>query len=87
MGGPRQPSGFHDSAAQIETILQDGGVAGALSQAPVQAMEHTGTRKKDGALRWTVRTNRCNLFVFLAIKPAQGVGRTIYEVREIGGCQ
>lgn len=80
-------SGFYDSAAQMETILQDGRVADAVSQAPVQAMENTGIRKQDGALRWTVRTNRCNLSVYLVVKPAQGLGRTAYEVREIGGCQ
>ena len=75
-------SGFHDSAEQINVILSSEAVADALRQAPVGHIANTGTRD-DGAHEWQVRTQECDLTVFLKPVPPQGVGKTTYDL-ELG---
>ncbi|WP_156167920.1 hypothetical protein [Devosia epidermidihirudinis] len=72
-------SGFYDSAEQIQTILSDSDVADALRQAPIGYVSNTGTRD-DGAREWTIRTQDCDLVVFLTPVPPQGVGKTTYTL-------
>lgn len=72
-------SGFHDSAEQITAILQSAEVADALRQAPIESIEREGSRS-DGAIKWEVETEACDLDVYLTpIKP-DGVGKTTYQV-------
>lgn len=78
-------SGFYDSAERIQTILADEGVANALRQQPIGAISNTGTRK-DGASEWTVRTQDCDLVVYLIAVPPGGPGKTTYKVDLPKGC-
>ncbi|HWK81929.1 MAG TPA: hypothetical protein VNP95_14245 [Thermomicrobiales bacterium] len=78
-------SGFYDSAEQINTILTSTAVADALRQAPIGHVANTGTRK-DGAHEWQVRTQECDLTVYLKPVPPQGVGKTTYELELGNGC-
>lgn len=80
-------SGFYDSAAQIEAIMQNGQVADAVKQLPLRSIARAGSRQGDGTLRWRVRTDRCTLMVYLNATPPQGVGKTTYEVKEVGTCR
>ncbi|WP_186395064.1 hypothetical protein [Stappia sp. TSB10GB4] len=75
-------SGFYDSAEQIGTILSSAAVADALRQAPIGHVANTGTRA-DGAREWQVRTQECDLTVYLKPVPPQGVGKMTYEI-ELG---
>ena len=75
-------SGFYDSAEQISAILSNAAVANALRQAPIGHVANTGTRA-DGAHEWQVRTQGCDLTVYLKPVPSQGLGKTTYEV-ELG---
>jgi hypothetical protein len=72
-------SGFYDSAEQITTILGSSEVGDALRQAPIGKIENTGTRK-DGAREWQIRTQDCDLTVYLVPVPPAGVGMTTYSV-------
>lgn len=75
-------SGFYDSAEQINTILSSAAVADALRQASIGHVANTGTRS-DGAHEWQVRTQECDLTIYLKPVPPQGVGKTTYEL-ELG---
>lgn len=75
-------SGFYDSAEQINIILSSTAVADALRQSPIGHVANTGTRA-DGAREWQVRTQECDLKVYLKPVPQQGFGKTTYEL-ELG---
>ncbi len=79
-------SGFYDSAERINTILASPEVANALRQAPVGAISNTGTRK-DGASEWQVRTQECDLTVYLVPILPEGTGKTTYRVEVPGTCE
>lgn len=79
-------SGFYDSAERIQTILASSAVADALHQQPIGAISNTGTRK-DGASEWTVRTQECDLIVYLVATPPAGPGMTTYTVETAGTCE
>lgn len=79
-------SGFYDSAERIGTILASSAVADALRQQPIGAISNTGTRK-DGASEWTVRTQDCDLIVYLVAVPPGGPGKTTYTVETSGVCE
>ena len=79
-------SGFYDSAEQIGTILSSAAVADALRQAPIGHVANTGTRA-DVAREWQVRTQECDLTVYLKPVPPQGVGKTTYELELGDACQ
>ncbi|MET3924547.1 hypothetical protein [Devosia sp. 2618] len=79
-------SGFYDSGEQIGTILADANVADALRQAPIGAITNSGTRS-DGAMEWEIRTQECDLIVYLKSVPPQGVGKTTYEVEIGNSCE
>lgn len=72
-------SGFYDSAEQISTILASSAVADALHQAPLGAISNSGTRD-DGAKEWTLRTQECDLIVYLVPVLPNGPGKTTYTV-------
>lgn len=78
-------SPFYDSAEKIDTILNHGAVADALHQAPLRSIENTGTRA-DGASEWTVRTEGCDLVVYLIAILPNGPGKTTYELDLPKGC-
>src|SRR5690606_17196372 len=78
-------SGFHDSAAQIATLLQSEAVADALHQMPVTQIELERTLP-DGVLVWEVEGPGCSVDVRLKPLPPQGPGRTTYEIAGIGPC-
>lgn len=79
-------SGFHDSAAQITTILESAEVADALRQAPIESLENEGVRR-GGAIKWEIETERCDLTVYLHPVPPVGVGKTTYEIELKGACE
>lgn len=79
-------SGFYDSAERINTILASSDVANAVRQAPVGAISNTGTRE-DGASEWQVRTQECDLAVYLVPIPPEGPGKTTYRVEVPGTCE
>lgn len=79
-------SGFNDSGEQISTILSSEAVANALRQAPIGSVSNTGTRE-DGAHEWEVRTQECDLKVYLAPHAPAGVGKTTYTVDVPNGCE
>jgi hypothetical protein len=79
-------SPFYDSGEKIDTILKSNEVADALRQAPIRSVENTGTRK-DGADEWLVRTQECDLKVWLVAVPPKGVGMTTYRVDGISSCK
>ncbi len=79
-------SGFYDSAERINTILASSDVANAVRQAPVGAISNTGTRK-DGASEWQVRTQECDLTVYLVPILPEGPGKTTYRVEVPGTCE
>jgi len=78
-------SPFYDSAERIDTIMSSPEVADALGQAPVRSIENTGTRD-DGASEWTVRTQQCDLVVYLVAIPPDGPGMTTYRLDLPKGC-
>lgn len=78
-------SPFYDSVEQIETILASSEVADALRQAPLRGLENTGTRS-DGASEWTVRTQACDLVVYLIAQPPDGPGMTTYTLDAPNTC-
>lgn len=78
-------SGFYDSAEQINAILESQEVANQLRQAPIGHIANTGTRA-DGANEWEVRTQDCDLKIYLIATPQTGPGKTTYVVAEIGSC-
>lgn len=78
-------SGFHDSAEQINTILTSTAVADALRQAPIGHIANTGTRA-DGALEWQVRTQECDLTVYLRRVVPHAIGKSRYELELGDGC-
>lgn len=79
-------SGFHDSAEQIGTITSSSEVADAVGQRPIGALSNTGTRA-DGAHEWTIRTQPCDLTVFLKPIPPKGPGKTAYQLDIPGKCE
>lgn len=79
-------SGFYDSGEQISTILTSEAVGNALRQAPIGAITNTGTRE-DGAHEWEVRTQECDLKVYLIPHAPNGVGKTTYTVDVPNGCE
>jgi hypothetical protein len=52
----------------------------------VRSVENTGTRK-DGADEWLVRTQECDLIVWLVAVPPEGVGMTTYKIAGTSGCK
>lgn len=72
-------SGYHDSVERIGTILGNDQVADILRQQPIGAITNTGTRK-DGASEWTIRTQDCDLKVYLIPVMPEGIGKTTYKV-------
>lgn len=72
-------SGYYDSIERIGTILGDQRLADMLRQQPIGAITNTGTRK-DGAAEWTIRTQDCDLKVYLIPVPPEGVGKTTYKL-------
>lgn len=78
-------SGFYDSAEQINTILESQDVADRLRQAPIGHIANTGTRA-DGAKEWEIRSQDCDLKVYLTAIPPQGPGKTTYAIADIGTC-
>lgn len=79
-------SGFYDSAEQIQLILGSAEIADALKQAPIGHIANTGTRD-DGAIEWEVRTQDCDLKVYLTSTPPQSPGKTTYAIADIGTCE
>lgn len=80
-------SGFYDSAAQVEAIMQSAQVADAMKQLPLRTISRAGSRGADGALRWKARTDRCTVVVYLSASRPQGLGKVSYEVKEVGPCR
>ncbi len=72
-------SGYYDSLERIGAILADERLAEILHQQPIGAISNTGTRK-DGAAEWTIRTQDCDLTVFLVPILPNGPGKTTYEI-------
>jgi hypothetical protein len=72
-------SGYYDSIERIGTILGDAQLADILRQQPIGAISNTGTRK-DGAAEWTIRTQDCDLKVYLIPVLPEGVGKTSYKL-------
>ncbi|MHB0953853.1 MAG: hypothetical protein ACYC10_18280 [Allorhizobium sp.] len=79
-------SGYYDSVERITTILQSSQVADAVRQAPIGSVSNTGTRK-DGADEWQVRTQECDLTVYLVPIPPAGPGKTTYRLDIPGKCE
>lgn len=79
-------SGYYDSVEKITTILQSSQVADAVRQAPVGSVSNTGTRE-DGAGEWQVRTQECDLTVYLVPIPPAGLGKTTYRLDIPGKCE
>lgn len=79
-------SGFYDSGKQISTILTSDAVGDALRQAPIGSVSNTGTRE-DGAHEWEVRTQECDLKVYLVPHAPAGVGKTTYTVDVPNRCE
>jgi hypothetical protein len=79
-------SGFYDSGEQIHTILSSEAVGDALRQAPIGAITNTGTRD-DGAKEWEIRTQGCDLKVYLVPKAPAAVGKTTYTVEVPKACE
>ncbi len=79
-------SGYYDSAERIATILSSSMVADAVGQAPVGSISNTGTRK-DGASEWQVRTQDCDLTVYLIPVVPEGPGKTTYRLDIPGRCE
>lgn len=80
-------SGFYDSAAKMQAIMSDGGVADALHQAPVTMLMRVDPA--DGAAEiWEVTSADCTLKVQVdATPPAEGsVGRNSYQVTVLEAC-
>eukprot|EP01035_Chromulina_nebulosa_P050189 gene50189-68195_t len=72
-------SGYYDSLERIGAILGDSRLADILHQQPIGAISNTGTRK-DGAAEWTIRTQDCDLKVYLIPVRPKGHGKTTYEI-------
>jgi hypothetical protein len=72
-------SGYYDSLERIGTILGNDQLADILRQQPIGAITNTGTRK-DGASEWTIRTQDCDLKVYLTPILPQGLGKTTYAL-------
>jgi hypothetical protein len=72
-------SGYYDSLERIGTILGDEQLADILRQQPIGAISNTGTRK-DGASEWTIRTQDCDLKVYLIPILPEGIGKTTYKI-------
>lgn len=79
-------SGYYDSVEKIGTILSSSIVANAVRQAPIGAITNTGTRK-DGASEWQVRTQDCDLLVYLIPVLPDGPGKTTYKLDVPGTCE
>ena len=79
-------SPFYDSAEKIGTILHSSEVAAALGQRPVRAIENTGSRA-DGAGEWTIRTQDCDLVVYLVPVPPDMPGKTTYRLDVPNACK
>lgn len=79
-------SGFYDSGEQISAILGSEAVGNALRQAPIGAISNTGTRD-DGANEWELRTQECDLKVYLVPHAPAGVGKTTYTVEVPKSCE
>ncbi len=79
-------SGYYDSVEKIGTILSSSIVADAVRQAPIGAITNTGTRK-DGASEWQVRTQDCDLLVYLIPVLPDGPGKTTYKLDVPGTCE
>ncbi|MFE3835549.1 hypothetical protein [Pseudogemmobacter sonorensis] len=78
-------SGFYDSAAQIQVILDSAELADALSQLPIDEIEFDEIRR-DGLIEWNVGSQRCDVDVFLRAIPPEGPGATRYEIERISRC-
>ncbi|TPP09802.1 hypothetical protein [Rhizobium glycinendophyticum] len=80
-GGPSEAalSGYYDSIERIGAILGDPKLADMLRQQPIGAISNTGTRK-DGAAEWTIRTQDCDLKVYLVPVLPNGPGKTSYTL-------
>lgn len=58
-------TGFHDSAAQINALLQSPAVAAALGNQAVMSMDAIGLRAADVARIWRIGTETCDIRVAL----------------------
>lgn len=79
-------SPFYDSGEKIDTIISSPELADALRQAPIRSIENTGTRA-DGADEWLVRTQDCDLTVYLVAIPPDGPGMTTYRLELPNACK
>lgn len=79
-------SGFYDSAEQIKTIIESAEVADALRQLPIESLEREGVRG-DGAIRWEIEAEGCDLTVHLRPALPAGVGMTTYDIEVGRTCQ
>ena len=79
-------SPFYDSGEKIETIISSPELGDALRQAPIRSIENTGTRA-DGADAWLVRTQECDLTVYLVAVPPDGPGMTTYRLELPNRCE
>ncbi|MBO3759218.1 hypothetical protein J5J10_13185 [Ciceribacter sp. L1K23] len=78
-------SGYYDSVEKIGTILGSAQLANILHQAPIGMISNTGARK-DGAQEWLVRTQECDLTVYLVPVLPDGPGKTTYSLEIPGTC-
>lgn len=87
--GPAQAalSGFHDSAEQIQLILQDPGVAAALKQLPIEQLESRSSAESRDTRSWRVRSQACELHVQLTAHPPAGPGKNTYQITQISACR
>jgi len=80
-------SGYYDSAEKIGRILGDARIADLLRQQPIGAISNTGTRA-DGAGEWTIRSQDCDLKVYLIPILPDGPGKTTYDLDvPVGQCE
>ncbi|WP_156318635.1 hypothetical protein [Rhizobium sp. AAP43] len=87
LGLPAQAalSGYYDSLERIGMILGDPRLPDMLKQQPIGSIGNTGTRK-DGASEWTIRTQDCDLVVYLIPILPDGPGKTTYQLDIPNGC-
>lgn len=78
-------SGFYDSAAQIQLLLESPALADAVRQLPIEDIEFEGL-DASGRHIWKIDTSACDVTAWLVAVPPQGVGATRYELAEIAAC-
>ena len=79
-----------DDPEKIAEVLRSYNFAHLISaldgQAPVGSIANTGTRG-DGASEWQVRTQECDLTVYLIPVLPEGPGKTSYRLDIPGRCE